>query len=187
MPWAAKIVNFGWCRMKIIEKISKKIGLVSEWTGKTAMWLLVVLITVIAVDVFMRYVLNKPTTWSFPIAYMTGAVLITSGLCYVHYHQVMVRVDVIYVRFSPKTKLLVDIVLGIICLLPFAAILAISFGVDAFNAYLTQEVATETTWYPLIWPYRAAAAIGFGLLFVQGIGTLLHEIAALTKGKEESW
>lgn len=173
--------------MKVIEKISKKIGLVSEWTGKTVMWLLVVLIIVIAVDVFLRYLFNKPTTWSFPIAYMTGGVLVALGLCYVHYHHGMVRVDVLYTRFSPKTKLLVDIVFTIIYLLPLAATIAILFGADTCNAYLTHETARETTWYPILWPYKAVVTIGFGLLFLQGIGTLLHDIAALTKGGKEPW
>ena len=173
--------------MKVIQKISNGIGLLSEWTGRTVMWLLIALIVVIAVDVFARYLFNMPTTWAFPISYMTGAVLVGLGLCYVHLHQGMVRVDVIYTRFSPKTKLLVDTVFAIVYLLPLAATLAILFGADTWNAYLTNETACETTWYPIVWPYKAVVTIGFGLLFLQGIGTLLKDIAGLTKGGKEPW
>jgi len=173
--------------MKFIQKISNGIGLLSEWSGRTVMWLLIALIVVIAVDVFARYLFNMPTIWSFPVAYMTGAVLVGLGLCYVHLHQGMVRVDVIYTRFSPKTKLLVDTVFAIVYLLPLAATLAILFGADTWNAYLTGETACETTWYPIVWPYKAVVTIGFGLLFLQGIGTLLKDIAGLTKGGKEPW
>ena len=173
--------------MKFIQKISNGIGLLSEWAGRTVMWLLIALIVVIALDVFARYLFNMPSTWSFPISYMTGAILVALGLCYVHLHQGMVRVDVIYTRFSPKTKLLVDIVFAIVFLLPLAATLAILFGADTYNAYLTNEKACETTWYPIVWPYKAVVTIGFGLLFLQGIGTLLKDIAGLTKGGKEPW
>lgn len=173
--------------MKVIRKISNGIGLLSEWSGKTVRWLLIVLIVVIAVDVFLRYFFNRPTLWSYPIAYMTGAVLVALGLCYVHYHQGMVRVDIFYARFSPKTKRIVDIVFAIICLLPLSACLAILFGVDTWRAYLTGEQAIETTWYPIVWPYKALVTVGYGLLFLQAVGTLLKDIAALTKGGKEPW
>lgn len=173
--------------MKFIQKISNGIGLLSEWTGRTVMWLLIVLIGVIAVDVFLRYLFNRPTLWSYPIAYMTGAVLVALGLCYVHLHQGMVRVDILYTRFSPKTKLIVDTVFAIICLLPLAATLTILFGADTWRAYLTGEQATETTWYPIVWPYKALVTIGYGLLLLQAVGTLLKDIAALTKGGKEPW
>ena len=38
---------------------------VSTWVGKSAAWLIIVLMTVVCVEVFKRYMLNTPTAWIF--------------------------------------------------------------------------------------------------------------------------
>ena len=37
----------------------------STWSGKTFAWLIVILMLVVSVEVFKRYILNAPTAWIF--------------------------------------------------------------------------------------------------------------------------
>ena len=38
---------------------------ISTWVGKAFAWLMVVLMIVVVVEVFKRYILNAPTAWIF--------------------------------------------------------------------------------------------------------------------------
>ena len=40
---------------------------ISTWVGKAAAWLIIVLMTVVCVEVFKRYIMNMPTAWIFDL------------------------------------------------------------------------------------------------------------------------
>lgn len=173
--------------MRIIKKIYDGIGLVSEWVGRVAMWLVIVLIVIITYEVMMRYLFNAPTIWSFDLGYMFLATLAALGFAYVYYHRGNVRVDVIYIKFSPKTKLIVDIVFTIAFFFPLFFMLALVFVQNAWYAYSIKEIVAWGCWSPLTWPYKTMIALGFSLLFLQGIATFLKDVMALAKGGKEPW
>jgi len=173
--------------MRVIQKIYNGMGLVSEWSGRVVMFLVVVLIVTIAYDVFMRYLLNAPTIWSYTLSYMLGTSIIALGLPYVYYHNANVRIDIIYSRLSPKGRLILDIVLTIVLFFPLVFLLIKVFGQDTWEAYLCQEVATESIWYPILWPFKTVVTLGFVLLFLQGIATFIRDVTSLAKGGKEPW
>ncbi|MBA7642631.1 hypothetical protein ES703_50331 [subsurface metagenome] len=173
--------------MRVIQKMYNGIGLVSEWSGRVVMCLVAILIISITYDVFARYLFNAPTIWSYTLSYMLGTTIIAIGLPYVYYHNANVRVDVIYSRLSPKGKLIIDVCLTIFFFFPLIFMLTKVFGQDAWRAYLTGEVATESIWYPPFWPFKLVVALGFGLLFLQGIATFLKDVISLTKGGNAPW
>lgn len=168
--------------MKIIQKICYGIGLISEWSGKLVMWLVVLLIVSIVYEVIMRYIFNSPTSWSFVLNYMLGAIIITMGLAYIHSINFNVRIDVIYDRFSPRGKLIIDVFFTLFYFFPLAFILIKVFSQDAFFAYSAKQKAFESTWYPLTWPYKSILTLGFILLLLQGIATFAKDIKSLAKG-----
>jgi TRAP-type mannitol/chloroaromatic compound transport system permease small subunit len=173
--------------MKIIQKIYNGIGLLSEWSGRAVRWLLVPLIISIAYDVFMRYVFNAPTIWSFELSYMLGATLIMVGFAYVLYHRGHVSVDLIYSKFPRKVQLIIDIVLTVIFFFPLFFMLTKVSVEHAFWSCSVNETATESVWYPIIWPFKIAVALGFALLFLQGVANFLKDVMALIQGGGEPW
>jgi TRAP-type mannitol/chloroaromatic compound transport system permease small subunit len=173
--------------MRVIQKIYDGIGLVSEWSGRVVMFAVATLIVTICYDVFARYLFNAPTIWSYALSYMLGTSIIALGMPYVYYHNANVRVDVIYSKLSPKGRLVLDVVLTIFLSLPLIFMLTKVFGQDAWRAYVTHEVATETIWYPLFWPFKTVVTLSFALLFLQGIATLVRDVICLTKGGKQPW
>ncbi len=173
--------------MSIIQKIYDGIGLVSEWTGKAARWLIVIIIIAITYDVFMRYALNAPTNWSWCLSYMLGASFLALGLAYTYYHRGNVRIDIIYSRFSPKTKLVIDVFFTLLFFFPLFFILIRIFIQDAWFAYSIRQIDNNSVWYPITWPFKTAVALGFCLLFLQGIATFVKDVTALVKGGKEPW
>jgi len=159
----------------------------SEWTAKIVRWIVILLILSISYDVFMRYLFNAPTIWSYALSYMLGATFSVLGLAYVHSVSGNVRVDIIYNKFSPKTKLIIDLFFTIIFLFPLYGFLAYNFGVNTWNAFVIKRYDINSIWYPVVWPYMTAITLGFALLFVQGIAIFLKDMRTLIKGGKEPW
>jgi len=171
----------------MVQRIYDSIGKVSERAGKLVSYLLVVLILSIVYDVFARYMFNAPTIWSYTLSYMLGGIIIAVGMCYVYYHNANVRVDLLYDKFPPKVKRLVDICLSILFFFPFVIALSWVWAKDTWQAFVLGEVATESIWYPIVRPFKLIVAIGLVLLLLQGIATFLKDWASLAKGGGEPW
>ena len=138
-------------------------------------------------DVFMRYVFRSPTIWSFDITSMLLAVLAAGAFAYVFYHDGNVRVDILYIRFSPRGKLIVDTVFTLIIFFPLYFMLTFILIKDAIFAYQIKETSIYTVFHPVVWPYKTLVALGFGLLCLQGVATFLKNVVALAKGGKEPW
>lgn len=174
-------------KVRVLQKIYDRIGLVSEWSGRIVSGLIILLIVSITYEVVLRYLFGAPTTWSFSLSYMLGGTFAVIGLAYVYYHHANVRVDIIYTRFSPRGRLIIDIVFTFIFFFPLFFMLTWVFGRDALFSYSVHEIATESTWYPILWPFKTLLALGFGLVCLQGIVTFLKDVMTLAKGGKEPW
>ena len=50
-----------------VQSVLHTIDEISTWVGKAFAWLIVLLMAVVCVEVFKRYLLNAPTAWIFDI------------------------------------------------------------------------------------------------------------------------
>lgn len=173
--------------MTVIEKLYNRIGMISEWSGRTVRFLMIILVLNIVYDVSARYIFNAPTVWSYGLSYMTGTAIIAMGMCYVYYHHANVRIDIIYSRLPPKGKLLIDICLTVVFFFPLVFMLTKVWAQDTWQAYVLKEVSSETIWYPPLWPIKLVVTIGFVLLLLQGIAIFLKDVISLAKGGSEPW
>jgi len=173
--------------MTVIEKLYNRIGMISEWSGRTVRFLMIILVLNIVYDVSARYIFNAPTVWSYGLSYMTGTAIIAMGMCYVYYHHANVRIDIIYSRLPPKGKLLIDICLTVAFFFPLVFMLTKVWAQDTWQAYVLKEVSSETIWYPPLWPIKLVVTIGFVLLLLQGIAIFLKDVISLAKGGSEPW
>lgn len=168
--------------MKILQPLIDGVGFASDWSGRLVSWINVVLVITITYDVIMRYLFNAPTNWSYTLSYMLGATMFCIGQAYVHRINGHVRVDLLYVKFSPKTKLLLDLIFTILFFLPVFLLVSKSLWENFFYSFHVQEKAIHSTWYPITWPYKFLIAIGFSLFFIQGIMRFIEDLRTLVKG-----
>jgi len=173
--------------VRVIKKICNSINFLSEWAGKIIAWLIVVQVIIISYEVVMRYIFNAPTIWSHVLSYLLGSTFVFLGLAYVWYHDANVRIDVIYTRFSPRGKALMDSIFTFIFFFPLIFMITKEFALDTLQAYRVEERVWMAAWYPLLWPFKLAATVGFLLLSLQGIATFIKNIVILTRGSEERW
>jgi TRAP-type mannitol/chloroaromatic compound transport system permease small subunit len=168
--------------MKILQALIDGVGFVSDRSGKLVSWINVILVITITYDVIMRYVFSAPTNWSYTLSYMLGATMFCIGQAYVHRINGHVRVDLLYAKFSQKTKFLLDLIFTILFFLPAFFMVARSLWENFFYSFHVQEKAIHSTWYPITWPYKFLIAIGLSLFVIQGVIRLIEDFRSLVKG-----
>src|SRR5512141_1456058 len=102
---------------------------VSTWVGKLFAWLIVLLMTVVCVEVFKRYLLNAPTAWIFDLDNMLYGTLFMMCGAYTLAQDAHVRGDFLYGSMKPRTQATLDLVLYILFFLPGVGAL-IYAGID---------------------------------------------------------
>ncbi len=96
---------------------------ISTWIGKAAAWLIVVLMTVVCVEVFKRYIMNMPTSWIFDLNNMLyGSLFMLCG-AYTLAQNAHVRGDFLYSSMRPRTQATLDLILYIVFFFPGIAAL----------------------------------------------------------------
>jgi TRAP-type mannitol/chloroaromatic compound transport system permease small subunit len=166
-----------------MRKILKAIDATNEFVGTVVKWLAPVIMVLITIQVFTRYVLDSPGD-VLPILMITaGASLYVLGWGYVYRQDRHVRVDVFYARWSPRTKAVIDVIGSLIWLLPWLAFLAFISGKWAWESYKTAEWWTLTYWRPPLWPMRATVFVGVLLLALQSLSQLFRSFYALVRNR----
>jgi len=173
--------------MTAIRKFYDAIGWFSEKVGEVSKWLIIAVILVTTYEVFMRYVLNAPTMWAWATTQMLGAAFIALGLANNHRINSNVRVDIISMRFSPRTRAALEVFFTIVFFLPLAYILTRLFIQDAFFALSINQVDNTSAWAPITWPYKMVVAAGVLFVLIQGVATFLKDILVLKNGGKEPW
>jgi TRAP-type mannitol/chloroaromatic compound transport system permease small subunit len=168
-----------------VKTVVRVIDSISGYAGGLAKWLCYALVLVIVYDVTMRYVFDSPTMWAFETAMMIGGSLYSLAFAYTHLYRGHVRVDILYIRLSPRGRAVID-VMGILFLfLPLLGFLIRSSFSMAWRAWAVGETSDITTWYPPVAPFRTMVLLGFCLLALQAAAHFIRDLYVLF-GKEPS-
>jgi TRAP-type mannitol/chloroaromatic compound transport system permease small subunit len=153
--------------------IDKVNGFVGEYVSY---WSLIA-VFVYYYEVLARYVFNSPTNWAHESMFlMFGMQYLLSG-GYAFREDSHVRVDVIYVMLSERTRVILDLITSALFFLFNGALLVTGFTF-AYNAFGLLEVSF-TEWAIQYWPVKIAMPLGALLILLQGGARLLKNITYL--------
>ncbi|MFH1016061.1 MAG: TRAP transporter small permease subunit [Chloroflexota bacterium] len=152
---------------------------ISQWSGVVTCWFCLALVLLLTFEVFMRYVLDSPTIYSYEISTMMGVTIGAGGLAYTHLHGGHVRVDVFWRHLTPRGRALADIIFSLFFFFPL--IIAITYVCARWLQFSvsTHEIMTKTYLYPPAWPVRAVITLGFLVFIPQGVAKLLRDVYTL--------
>src|SRR5262245_52604747 len=123
-----------------VQGILHAIDGISTWVGKLAAWLIIVLISVVCIEVFKRYVLNAPTAWIFDFENMIYGTLFMLAGAYALAQNAHVRGDFLYSSMRPRTQAGLDLVLYIVFFLPgIAALIYAGYGYAADSWRIAED------------------------------------------------
>ena len=149
---------------------------VSQWSGRVVCVFCFTLVLLLTYEVFMRYVLNSPTIFSYEVATMMGVTIGAGGLAYTHLHHGHVRVDVFWRLLSPRGKAIADVISSFILFFPLIIVMTYISAKWTHVSFVDHEVMTKTYLYPPAWPVRAVMTLGFLMFIPQGISKLIRDV-----------
>jgi TRAP-type mannitol/chloroaromatic compound transport system permease small subunit len=164
--------------------VIRRIDSFIEWTGYLVAFLCVPLIAPNVWEVVSRYALNDPTDWAQEITTMSYGAMFMLGAAYALLKGAHVRTDMLWERFSDRTKGQIDTVAYVVFFFPAIAVLFwITLG-DARYAFSINERSNVSAWQPIIWPLRWCIPIACALLLIQGVSEVMKSVHAWRTGRQ---
>ena len=165
--------------MQALLALSRAIDVMNEKLGLVADALVLLSCLISAGNAFSRYAFSMSSNaWLEIQWYMFGA-LVLLGASYTLKKNEHVRVDIVYTNISTRKQIWVDIIGGILFMLPATLILAYLSWPVFYNSWEIGEVSTNAGGL-IRWPIKIFLPIGFALLSFQGVSELIKRIAMLT-------
>jgi TRAP-type mannitol/chloroaromatic compound transport system permease small subunit len=155
----------------------------TEWTSYLFVIVIVPLILAYCVEVVARYVFSAPTIWALDVTTMSYGALFMLGAALALLRGAHVRTDILWERFSDRTKGMIDTVALTVLFLPTMVVLFFISIDDFWHAYSIDERSSSGAWTPILWPLRGVIPLAAFMLFVQGISELLKSLWAWRTGE----
>jgi TRAP-type mannitol/chloroaromatic compound transport system permease small subunit len=165
-----------------IQKLLHGVDEFSTWIGKAFAWLIVVLMLVVCVEVFKRYILNMPTAWVFDISNMLYGTLFMMCGAYTLAQDGHVRGDFLYGSMKPRRQAGLDLVLYVVFFLP--GIIALTWaGWIYFGESLRMHETTFNATPLPIYPFKFMIPLAGGVVLIQGLSEMVRCIVCLRTGE----
>jgi len=166
-----------------VQKFLHTIDEISTWCGKTAAWLIILLMAVVCVEVFKRYIMNMPTAWIFDLDNMLyGTTFMLCG-AYTLAQNAHVRGDFLYSSMQPRLQASLDIVLYGVFFLPGIAALIYAGSDYAADSWRIAEHSTVTADGPPLYPFKSVIPLAGALIMLQGIAEIVRCVVCLKTGE----
>lgn len=159
------------------------IDAISTWVGKAFAWLIIVLMTVVCVEVFKRYILNAPTAWIFDLDNMIYGTLFMLCGAYTLAQNAHVRGDFLYSSMRPRTQAGLDLVLYIVFFIPGIAALIYSGWVFFGESWAINEHSNVTAEGPPVYQFKLMIPVAGVLVMIQGFGEIVRCAVCLKTGE----
>jgi TRAP-type mannitol/chloroaromatic compound transport system permease small subunit len=148
--------------------------------GRAVSWLALVIVALMSVNVVLRYLFSIGSVWAQELEWHLLVPLILFGSSYALRHGEHVRVDIVYGRFSSRTKVFVDLASS-------ALVIAISALFIWFSlhyvqqAYVIDEGSPDPGGLAHRYLLKALLPVGFALLLAQGVAGALGSLDKLRR------
>ena len=164
--------------MRALLRVSGAIDGVNERFGRIADWCVLLACLISAGNALVRYGFSFSSNAWLEIQWYLFAAIFMLGAPYTLRRNGHVRVDVIYGNLSPRLKLWVDLLGGILFLMPPVLIIGWMSWPLFYDSWRSGEVSSNAGGL-IRWPVKLLLPLGFGLLALQGLSEIIKRIAAL--------
>ena len=113
--------------MNLLKTLARGIDTVNEWIGRAVSWVTLLLVMVVFVDVVMRYAFKTSFVFTQELEWHLFAFIFLIGAGYTLLHDGHVRVDILYTRLPPRVRVWIDILGGLLFLIPVSQIHVANF------------------------------------------------------------
>jgi TRAP-type mannitol/chloroaromatic compound transport system permease small subunit len=156
----------------------------SAWFGKAFAWLIVLMTFGTSYEVFVRYILGRPTPWALDVSFIMYGTLFMMGGAYTLSRGGHVRGDFLYRLWKPRTQASVDLVLYLIFFFPGVTALIFAGWKYASRSWGYGEVSVNSPAGIPIYQFKMVIVAAGILLFIQGIAQVFRCIRCI---RDNEW
>jgi TRAP-type mannitol/chloroaromatic compound transport system permease small subunit len=157
---------------------------ISLWSGKALGWLVFPMVGGLVYEVFARYMFHAPTVWAYETTYMLYGSVFMLGAAYTLYKGSHIRTDILYNKWSPRRKGIVDACMYLLLFFPGILFFLILGAEYAWHSWEIGERSGSSPWRQPIYPFKMVIPISAFLLLLQGVSEFLKSIYSARHGRK---
>jgi TRAP-type mannitol/chloroaromatic compound transport system permease small subunit len=165
--------------VKALLALARVIDALTERVGRVVIWLVLAATLISAGNAVVRYLLGESSNAWLEIQWYLFGAMFMLGAGYTLKHNGHVRIDIFYNRFGPRGQAWIDLVGGLVFLLPMAVLLAWLAWPMFHEAWITHEMSPDAGGL-VRWPVKLLLPLGFALLALQGVAEIIKRIGVLS-------
>jgi TRAP-type mannitol/chloroaromatic compound transport system permease small subunit len=169
--------------MDNLRRFNKTIDQISRKVAAAASYFLILMMGVVTFEVVARYVFNRPTEWAMEITQFTLLLLAVLGGAYTLLTGGHVNVDIIYGRFTVKTRAVISLFTSLLIFLFLGVLLWKSW--DMFITSFRLNEHSASLFAPPLYPVKCLVPIGVCLILLQSIVRFIRYFITAVTGIEE--
>jgi TRAP-type mannitol/chloroaromatic compound transport system permease small subunit len=157
---------------------SRVIDAVTEKFGIAANWLVLLACLISAGNATSRYLLNASSNAWLEVQWYMFAGIVLLGGPYTLQRNGHVRVDLVYSSVSERARIWIDIIGGVLFLLPICTLLVYFSWPFFLDSWQLNERSSNAGGL-IRWPVKLLLPLGFALMALQGVSEIIKRVAAL--------
>jgi TRAP-type mannitol/chloroaromatic compound transport system permease small subunit len=157
----------------------------NEQVGRVVSWLTLLTVLICASVVLLRYGLSEGFVWMQELYVWAGGAIFMLGAGYTLLHNGHVRVDIFYVRASPKGRAWIDLLGTLVFLLPWLVLVAVMAWPYVRASWMISEASAQTGGMPGQFIFKGVLLAFCVLLGLQGLAMAARSILVLA-GREDA-
>jgi TRAP-type mannitol/chloroaromatic compound transport system permease small subunit len=163
---------------QVLDEIIRRIGHYFSWLN-------VILIVVIIVQVFLRYIMGMGLVVLEELQWHLYAVGIMFGLSYCLVQNTHIRLDLFHDNFSPRTKEWIELLGNLLLLYPIIFIILIHGWDFLMDSWIIRERSDSPIGLPARYIIKSFLISGFGLLALAAFSNMVRSVAFLLSNNEQ--
>ena len=168
----------------MLRQLARTIDRWQDAFGRALSWLMLVMVLVVFFDVVMRYAINRTYVFTQELEWYIFAVAYLMAGGYVLLYDEHIRVDILYSRFTPRTRAWMDFVLFFVFYFPSTVLVMYTAWPFFRNSFTVLEGSPDPGGIPARWALKGVIIVAFGIMVVQGLSEVIKRFY-WAKGWEE--
>jgi TRAP-type mannitol/chloroaromatic compound transport system permease small subunit len=162
----------------VLLALSRAIDALNQKFSIIANWLVLLACLISAGNAFSRYLFAESSNGWLEVQWYMFAGMVLLGGPYTLKMNEHVRVDLVYGMVSERTRIWIDIIGGLLFLLPICVILTYFTWPWFVDSWRINEASSNAGGL-IRWPVKLLLPVGFALMALQGISEIIKRVAAL--------
>jgi TRAP-type mannitol/chloroaromatic compound transport system permease small subunit len=159
-------------------KLSRAIDAFTKWTGKRLAWLILVAVSVSAINAIIRKTLDTSSNSWLELQWLLFSVVFLLCAPWTLLDNEHIRIDIVNNLFRKKLRDWIDVVGHAFFLIPLCIVMIVTGGPFFMRSVEINEQSGNAGGLPQ-WPAKSLIVVAFTILLVQAISELIKRVAVM--------